>query len=143
VFILGGAAYLTPSSASSVNDLQTYVIFGFVSLALGIILAFCLWRAPSRGWVGVALVLAASLCFALSDTGDSTREKSLPLMLMFFVLAPVAVVYSFRARRVAKDRIWANAAFVGSFVVGIMLLFCLAGLIYFALVLTGVLPMPK
>jgi hypothetical protein len=42
----------------------------------------------------------------------------------------VAIVYSFRARRLAPDRLAAKAAFVGAFIVAAFLLFILAGLIY-------------
>jgi hypothetical protein len=48
----------------------------------------------------------------------------------FLFIAPIAVVYSFRARRAAPDRTVALAAFVGSFLVAAFLLFMLAGLVY-------------
>ena len=52
------------------------------------------------------------------------------MFLSFLVIAPIAVVYAFRARRAAPDRTMALAGFVGSFIVGAFLLFMLAGIVY-------------
>jgi len=39
------------------------------------------------------------------------------MFVTFLFIAPIAVVYSIRARKVAPDRVAALAAFAGSFVV--------------------------
>lgn len=83
-----------------------------------------------RGWIGVVLLVVASASWALIESGDSSRPSSLPMFFTFLMVAPVAIVYSFRARRAAPDRVVALAAFVGSFVVAAFLLFILAGLVY-------------
>ena len=83
-----------------------------------------------RGWVGIVLLLAAGLAWAFIETGESSRPSNLPMFLTFLLLAPVAVVYSFRARRVAPDRRTALAAFVGSFIVAAFLLFMVTGIFY-------------
>jgi hypothetical membrane protein len=83
-----------------------------------------------RGWVGVVLLLVASLAWALVEAGESSRPSSFPMFLTFLLVAPVSVVYSFRARRVAPDRVVALAAFAGSLVVAAFLLFMVVGLVY-------------
>jgi hypothetical protein len=49
--------------------------------------------------------------------------------MLFWIITPVAVVYSFRTRRHAPDHLPALAAFAGSFVIGGFYLFTLAGLV--------------
>jgi hypothetical protein len=83
-----------------------------------------------RGSVAVSLVIVAALAWTLIDAGENSRPSSLPMFLCFFLIAPVAVVYAFRARRVAPDRTMALAGFVGSFIVGALLLVMLIGIIY-------------
>jgi cytochrome bd-type quinol oxidase subunit 2 len=51
------------------------------------------------------------------------------MFLTFLFVAPVAVTYSFRARKNAPDRLFALAAFAGSFILGAFLAFMLAGII--------------
>jgi hypothetical protein len=109
---------------------RAFPIFGLVALAVGIIVAVFLRRVPKRGWVGIALVLVSAVAWAFIESGESSRPSSLPMFLMFLFIAPVAVVYAFRARRAAPDRVAALAAFVGSFIVGAFLLFMLAGIVY-------------
>ena len=105
-------------------------MFGLAALAVGVAVAFLSRRAPVRGWIGVALLFVASLAWALIDSGEGSQPSSLPMFLTFLLVAPVAVVYSFRARRAAPDRILALAAFAGSFVVAVFLLFMVAGIVY-------------
>jgi hypothetical protein len=53
----------------------------------------------------------------------------LSIFATFLFVAPVAVVYSFRARRRAPDRIVALAAFAGSFIVAAFWLFMVVGIV--------------
>src|SRR5438309_919757 len=99
------------------TSLRALQVFGLAALAAGVVVAFFTNRAPMRGWIGVVLLLVASGSWALIESRESSRPSSLPMFLTFLLVAPVAVVYSFRARRVAPDRVVALAAFVGSFVV--------------------------
>jgi len=80
--------------------------------------------------IAVCLVSASALAWALIESGESSRPSSLSMFLSFLVIAPIAVVYAFRARRTAPDRTMALAGFVGSFIVGAFFLFMLAGIIY-------------
>jgi hypothetical protein len=80
-----------------------------------------------RGWIGVVLLVVAAASWALIESGESSQPSSLPMFLTFLLIAPVAIVYSFRARRLTPDRVVALVAFVGSFVVGAFLLFMLEG----------------
>jgi hypothetical protein len=50
----------------------------------------------------------------------------------FTFFAPVAVIYAFRSRKVAPDRLFATAAFIGSFLIAAALLFMLFGSAYMA-----------
>jgi hypothetical protein len=52
------------------------------------------------------------------------------MFVTFLFIAPIAVVYSIRARKAAPDRVAALAAFAGSFVVSGFLLFMVAGILY-------------
>jgi len=90
---------------------QTITVFGLAASRRRRAVALFSRRAPMRGWVGVVLLLVASLAWALIESGESSRPSSLPMFLTFLSVAPVAVVYSFRARRVAPDRVLALAAF--------------------------------
>jgi uncharacterized protein YjeT (DUF2065 family) len=110
-------------------------VFGLVAFAAGVAIAFFTHRVPTRGWIAVVLLLLASTAWALIESGESSRPSSFPMLLTFMVLAPVAIVYSFRARRRAPDRLLALAGFAGSFLVGAFLLFMLAGLVYSVFVL--------
>jgi hypothetical membrane protein len=112
------------------TSLRTLDVFGLAALAVGVVLAVCSHRMPKRGWVGVILLVAASLAWALIDVGDSSQPSRLPMFMAFLLIAPVAVVYSVRARRSAPDRVPALAAFVGSFVVAAFLLLMVGGIIY-------------
>jgi hypothetical membrane protein len=112
------------------TSLRTLQMLDFAALAVGVVLAILSHRFPKRGWIGVLLLLAACLACALINVGDSSQPTHLWMVVAFLVIAPIAVVYSFRARRVAPDRVPALAAFAGSFVVGAFLLFMVCGLIY-------------
>jgi len=112
------------------TSLRALQAFGLAALAAGVVVSFFTHRAPMRGWIGVVLLLIASASWALIESGESSRPSNLSMFLTFLLVAPVAVVYSFRARRVAPDRVLALAAFIGSFVVAAFLLFMLAGIVY-------------
>jgi drug/metabolite transporter (DMT)-like permease len=112
------------------TSLRTLDMFGLAALAVGVVLAILSHRVPKRGWIGVVLLIVASLAWAFIDAGDSAQPSRLPMFLAFLLVAPVAVVYSFRARRSAPDRVPALAAFVGSFVVAAFLLFMVGGIVY-------------
>jgi hypothetical protein len=105
-------------------------ILGLIALGVGAVVSLAARRVPSRGWVAVTLLLAAAGAWACTETGEGPRPSSLLMFLTFLLLAPMAIVYSFRARRAAPDRLPATAAFVGSFLVGAFLLFMVAGIVY-------------
>jgi len=111
------------------NSLIAFVIFSFVALVLGVSIACFARKWPSRGWVGVVLLLAAAITWTQIDAGESSRPSNLPMSMLFWFTAPIAVVYSFRARKHAPDRITALAAFVGAFIIGGVFLFMLVGLV--------------
>jgi hypothetical protein len=78
-----------------------------------------------------ALVLILSALFwAVSEPGESAADTRTWTLPCFMFTAPIAVIYSFRARKLAPDRLLARAAFFGSFVIGAALLFMLCGLVY-------------
>jgi hypothetical protein len=106
-----------------------FALLNVTGLAVGIAIAFFAHRFPSRGWVGIVLLLSAALALMLIDAGDSSRPSSLPMAMSFLIIAPVAVVYSFHSRRRAPDRLLALGAFVGGFIIGGFYLFMLAGLV--------------
>jgi hypothetical membrane protein len=81
------------------------------------------------GRAGVLLLLVASVAFVLIEPKEDSRPSHLSMFVAFLFLAPVAVVYSFRARRRAPDRLLALAAFAGSFVVASLWLFMLVGIV--------------
>ena len=110
--------------------LRAMQMFGLASLAIGIVCASFTHRLPKRGWLGVTLLLVSALAWALIDRDGGLLTSSLPMFTAFLFIAPIAVVYSVRARRAAPDRTVALAAFAGSFLVAAFLLFMLAGLVY-------------
>src|SRR5688500_8082684 len=112
------------------TSLTTLQVFGLAALAVGAVGAFFTDRAPMRGWIGVVLYFVSSGALALIDSEVSSRPSSLLMLLTFLIVGPVSVAYSFRARRLAPDRVVALAAFAGSFVVAAFLLFMLAGMVY-------------
>ena len=78
---------------------------------------------------------AAGGAWACIEPGEFARPSSLPMFLTFLLLAPVAIVYSFRVSRAAPDRLPATAAFLGSILIGAFLLFMVAGIVYSLVVL--------
>ncbi|MEI9865781.1 MAG: hypothetical protein WDN00_14750 [Limisphaerales bacterium] len=74
------------------------------------------------------VALAGSVGMDVIDAGDSSHPSRLPMAILFGLIAPVAIVYSFRSRRHAPDKLTALAAFVGSFIIAGFFLFMLAGL---------------
>ena len=112
------------------TPLRTMQIFGLLALALGSAVSVVSRRVPARGWVAVVLLLVAAGAWACIDSGEISRPSSLPMFITFLLLAPIAITYSFRARRAAPDRVAATAAFVGAFLVAAFLLFMLAGIVY-------------
>src|ERR1035438_2043510 len=113
------------------TSLRAMQMFGLASLAIGIVCARLTYRLPKRGWLGVTFLVVSALAWALIDRDGGSPTSSLPMFTAFLFVAPIAVVYSFRARRAAPDRTVALAAFVGSFLVAAFLLFMLAGLVFF------------
>ena len=111
------------------SSLRALQVLGLAALAVGVVVAFFTHRAPKRGWIGVVLLLVASGAWALIESVDSSRPTNLSMFVAFLFVAPIAIVYAFRVRR-GPDRIFALAAFVGSFVLSAFLLFAVAGIIY-------------
>jgi hypothetical protein len=105
-------------------------VFGSIALGAGVVISIASRRVPPRGWAAVALLLVAAGAWACIDSGEISRPSSLSMFITFLLLAPVAITYSFRARRAAPDRVAATAAFVGAFLVAAFLLFMLAGIVY-------------
>ena len=109
------------------HPVVTFTILSSAATVVGICTAPFARRVPSRGWVAVTLLLLSALAFILIEAGAGL--SSLPMSMLFLFIAPVAVVYSFRSRRHAPDRLPALAAFVGAFIIGGFFLFTLAGLV--------------
>ena len=108
-------------------SLRAFQVCGFVALAVGLIVSIISSRAPKRGWVGIVLLLVSALAWTLIETGESSTNLS--MIAAFMLISPVAIVYSFRSRRLAPDRAVAKAAFAGSFLVLAFLLYMIAGII--------------
>ena len=93
-------------------------------------ISFFMHRAPMRGWIGILLLLVASVAFILIDLKEDSRLTPHWFMFITFLLvSPIAVVYSFRARRRAPDPLVALGAFSGSFVVAAFWLFLVVGIV--------------
>jgi hypothetical protein len=92
-----------------------------------------------RGWVAALLLIVSALFWSVSEPDDNSADTRAWTLPCFMFTAPIALIYSFRARKLAPDRLLARAAFFASFVVGAALLFMLCGLIY-ALIVTMSLP---
>jgi hypothetical membrane protein len=112
------------------TSLRILDICSLAALSVGMAFAILSYRVPKRGWIGVVLLVVASVAWALIDARDSSQPSRTPMLYAFLIFAPVSVVYSFRARRLAPDRLPALAAFVGSFVVAAFLLFMVCGIVY-------------
>jgi FtsH-binding integral membrane protein len=112
------------------TSLHALQAFGLAAFAVGAVVAFFAHRAPMRGWVGVTLLVIAAAAWGLIESGESSQPSSLPMFVTFMVVAPVAIVYSLRARRTAPDRAIAFAAFLGAFVVATFLILMLVGIFH-------------
>jgi|ERR1035437_628198 hypothetical protein len=112
------------------DSLTLFPLLSFAALVVGVSIAFFARRFPSHGWLAIILLLSAALAWMRIDAGETSRPSSLLMSMLFWITAPVAVVYSFRARRHAPDRLPALAAFVGSFIIGGFFLFMFAGLVF-------------
>lgn len=87
-------------------------------------------RVPLRGWMAALLLILSALFWAVSEPSESAADTRTWTLPCFMFTAPIAVIYSFRARKLAPDRLLTRAVFFGSFVLGAALLFMLCGLVY-------------
>ena len=110
-----------------VHQIVSLAIFSSAAAVVGICCAAFAHKIPSRGWIGVVLLLIAALAFILIEAG--TGLSSIPMSMLFLFTAPIATVYSFRAKKRAPDHLVALAAFTGSFIIGAFFLFMVAGLV--------------
>jgi len=115
------------SAATALHKLQ---IYGLTAFSIGLFAAICLRRAPARGWVAIILQLVAAGAWSLIESTDNSRDPSIIMLMIFMGIAPIAIVYSWRARKTAPDRLTALAALVGSFLLSAFLLLMLGGIIY-------------
>jgi len=105
------------------------IIIAPVSFVVGIVAGIFIRKIPMRGWVAVLLLILSALCWTFSEPNDSAVNERTWLLPCFMFIAPVAIIYSFRARKSAPDRLFARAAFFASFLIAIALLFMLFGMI--------------
>ncbi len=112
------------------DSFQTVMVCSLATLVAGVVVACFTHRAPKRGWVGVILLLVAAGAVTLSEPGDSAHPSNLPMFLVFLFVAPVAVVYAFRARKTAPDRRIALAAFAGACFISVFLLWMTVALVF-------------
>lgn len=103
-----------------------------VPFIIGIVVGILIYRVPRRGWIGLTLLLLAGFFWAMTEPSDPSAAERLWTMPCFTFLAPIAVIYCFRSRKHSPDRLLANAAFIGSFVIVAALLFMLCGAAYVA-----------
>ena len=113
------------------DSTPTFLIVSALAVMAGGAIALFTGRWPARGWVGVILLLIAASGMLLIQVGGGNRAN-LPMAVVFWLCAPVAVVYSIRARKHAPDRAIAKGAFVGALFIGVFFLFWLAGLLYWS-----------
>ena len=113
------------SRSSNMVSLEAGTFIVFAASILGIAGAFFARKVPSRGWIAVLMLLSVTLAFVLIVAGDSSSPSGLFMMLNVCLGSPFAVVYSFRARKHAPDRLAGLAAFVGAFIIGGMFLMAL------------------
>ncbi len=104
----------------------------FAPFVVGVTASIFVHRVPRHGWVGLLLVLLSGLFWGLSEPSDSSAPERLWTLPCFTFFAPVAVIYAFRSHKVAPDRLFATAAFIGSFLIAVALLFMLFGSAYMA-----------
>ncbi len=70
--------------------------------------------APHRHAIGIVLLVVAAFAWALIEAGGTSSSSNLPVFLAFLLIAPVAVAYSFKARRVAPSHLTARQHWLGS-----------------------------
>src|SRR5947209_1791390 len=104
------------------TDLQESQVFGSGALLAGIVVSFFLRRISIRGWIAVVLLMVTCAAWALIDSADSPSPSRLPMFVTFLFSAPISIYYALRARH-ASDRVFARAAFAGSLLVLVFLLF--------------------
>jgi hypothetical protein len=97
---------------------------------LGVIASIFIRGVPMRGWIALSLLILSGLFWALSEPSDSLARERLWTLPCFMFFAPVAVIYSFRARKSAPDQLLARSAFVGAILIGVALIFMLCGMAY-------------
>ena len=110
----------------------TLLAMTFVPFIVGVTVSLFAHRVPRRGWIGLLLILLSGLLWGLIEPSDSSAPERLWTLPCFTFFAPVAVIYAFRSRKVAPDRLFAKAAFIGSFLIAAALLFMLFGSAYMA-----------
>ena len=110
---------------------KAYLVISFAAAIIGLFGFFPARIVPSRGWIAVLMLLLVTLALILIDAGDSSSPSRLSMSLVFCLCSPFAVVYSFRARRHAPDKLAGLAAFVGAFIVGIFFLLMLGTAAYY------------
>jgi hypothetical protein len=108
------------------------LVMTFVPFVVGVTVSIFVHRVPRHGWVGLLLLLLSGLFWALSEPGNSSTPERLWTLPAFTFIAPVAVIYAFRSRKVATDRLFVTAAFIGSFLIAAVLLFMLFAWAYMA-----------
>src|SRR5215472_17238788 len=116
------------------NPLFIFTVLGPVSCAAGILLGLSFRHLPMRGWAALSLLFLSALIWVFIQKDDSPDERT-RLMLSFTFIATIAVIYSFRARKLAPDQIFSRAAFLGSLLIAAALLFMLFGTIWGAFIL--------
>jgi hypothetical protein len=108
------------------------LILALAAIAIGFGASFFTRRFPSRSWVGILLLISTGLVWTLIEPRESSGPSNWPMLFYFWLSAPTAVVYSFRTRKNAPDKLPALAAFVGSFIIAALFLFTSAGVVMMA-----------
>ena len=110
--------------------LRILTSLALVLFLAGVIVGALVRRVPMRGWIAVSLLLFSALLWTLSEPSDSSAPERVWTLPCFSFVAPIAVIYSFRIRRHAPDRIFATAALVGACIIAIALIFTLCSAAY-------------
>jgi hypothetical protein len=77
-------------------------------------------------------IIAFGNVLVLTEPSDPSAPERFWTLPCFTFLAPIAVIYCFRSRKDSPDRLLANAAFIGSFLIAAALLFVVCGAAYAA-----------
>ena len=112
------------------NPILIDFVLGPIFCVAGVLAGVFLRGVPMRGWIALALLLLSALIWTFSEPRDSSASERTWLLPCFTFIAPLAVIYSFRARKHAPDRMLSRTAFIASFVIAAAFLFMLAGMIY-------------